>query len=435
MCRLFISEDRQGGKRQGAGGRGERRGRGAGGRGQGEISRGKENLKYILPISPSPHLPISPPPHLPTSHLLLPPAPCPLPPCLFSPPCTLPPAPLPLLSPHAPCPLPPCHFSPPCTLPPAPLPLLPLTSYPPSPKLVVCIMLAQFQSLYPHGSLISELVQIFQGKYIVRASILIEGVTRATGMAAAETVEAAEDQARNRALIVLGITNTPKEAVAFSSKTIAQVQIDSDLNTSTGLPNSEDVTTKEAELVDQSRETLPLYTGVMPTLQWSADDHQEISVPSSKEKDIKPDLVVNNTINTTKIDPHNSDIDEQYSFDNHWEDQLQPPMEIEPDHSSPANGITASNVTPFIPRNYAYQEESGIQSGIGKRKKKSEPVNLSDVIAKTDVQIERLGWTKEQGREYLKKTYNKLGRYLLSEEELLDFLRYLESQPDPIAGF
>ncbi len=68
-------------------------------------------------------------------------------------------------------------------------------------------MLAQFQSLYPNGSLISELVQIFQGKYIVRASVQIEGETRATGMAAAETVEAAEDQARTRALIVLGITN------------------------------------------------------------------------------------------------------------------------------------------------------------------------------------------------------------------------------------
>ncbi len=48
---------------------------GAGGRGQGAGGRGKENLKYVLPISPSPHL-LSP---------ILPPAPCPLPPCLFPP--------------------------------------------------------------------------------------------------------------------------------------------------------------------------------------------------------------------------------------------------------------------------------------------------------------------------------------------------------------
>ena len=48
---------------------------------------------------------------------------------------------------------------------------------------------------------------------------------------------------------------------------------------------------------------------------------------------------------------------------------------------------------------------------------------------------ERLGWTPEQGKDYLVKTYNKRGRSLLSEEELRNFLTYLKSQPDPIAGF
>jgi hypothetical protein len=57
-------------------------------------------------------------------------------------------------------------------------------------------MLAQFQIRYPTGSLVSELVTIDRGKYLVKASIQIEGVIRATGMAAADTVEQAEDQAR-----------------------------------------------------------------------------------------------------------------------------------------------------------------------------------------------------------------------------------------------
>ena len=72
-------------------------------------------------------------------------------------------------------------------------------------------MLAQFQSLYPNGCIISELVQIFQGKYIVRVSLQIEGITRITAMAGAETIEVAEDQARERALIVLGIVRLPKK--------------------------------------------------------------------------------------------------------------------------------------------------------------------------------------------------------------------------------
>ncbi|MDZ8091699.1 MAG: hypothetical protein RMZ42_07130 [Nostoc sp. DedQUE05] len=63
------------------------------------------------------------------------------------------------------------------------------------------------------------------------------------------------------------------------------------------------------------------------------------------------------------------------------------------------------------------------------------PADLSDVIAKTDVEIQRLGWTPEQGREHLIKVYGKRGRTLLTEEELHGFLKYLQSQPDPIAGF
>ncbi|MEY3402991.1 MAG: hypothetical protein RLZZ86_2607 [Cyanobacteriota bacterium] len=57
--------------------------------------------------------------------------------------------------------------------------------------MIECMMLAQFHNLYPNGSIISELIEIFQGKYIVRVSIQLEGITRATAIAGAETVEAA----------------------------------------------------------------------------------------------------------------------------------------------------------------------------------------------------------------------------------------------------
>lgn len=60
-----------------------------------------------------------------------------------------------------------------------------------------------------------------------------------------------------------------------------------------------------------------------------------------------------------------------------------------------------------------------------------EPVNFSEVIFQTDVEMQRLGWTPEQGREHLKKNYGKRGRTLLTEEELLDFFQYLASQPTP----
>jgi hypothetical protein len=238
--------------------------------------------------------------------------------------------------------------------------------------MVESIMLAQFQNLYPNGSIISELIEIFQGKYIVRVSIQLEGITRATGIAGAETVEAAEDQARNRALTVLGIKNLPEEV------------------------------TKSA---------LPLVAPppIKPSLQESKP------VPSVNNTEIYTPLFSEEQIDTKVTAP-----------------EILPPQEPE---YPPLSEVPPSNVTPFTPRSYTPYEDASVQSAVGKKKRYNEPVNLSDVIAQTDVEIERLGWTPEQGKDYLVKTYSKRGRSLLSEEELRNFLTYLKSQPDPIAGF
>lgn len=79
-------------------------------------------------------------------------------------------------------------------------------------------MFEQFRRHFPRGSLTSELVEIDHGKYIVRASVQNEGLTLATGLAAADTVEKAEDQARSRALAVLEISLTPSSTEDASSK-------------------------------------------------------------------------------------------------------------------------------------------------------------------------------------------------------------------------
>ncbi len=228
------------------------------------------------------------------------------------------------------------------------------------------IMLAQFQNLYPNGSIISELIEIFQGKYIVRVSIQLEGITRATGIAGAETVEAAEDQARDRALTVLGIKNVPGEVTKSAAPLVTPPQIKPTFQESKPVPSVSNTNT-------------------------------EIYTPPFLEEEIDPQVT-------------------------------------EPEYP-PLSEVPPNNVTPFTPRSYTPYEDTGVQSAVGKKKRHNEPVNLSDVIAQTDVEIERLGWTPEQGKDYLFKTYGRKGRSLLSEEELRNFLIYLKSQPDPIAGF
>jgi hypothetical protein len=58
-------------------------------------------------------------------------------------------------------------------------------------------------------------------------------------------------------------------------------------------------------------------------------------------------------------------------------------------------------------------------------------VDLSDIIAQTDVELQRLGWDVNQGREFLEKTYGKRSRHDLTDDELLEFLLYLETQSPP----
>jgi hypothetical protein len=60
-----------------------------------------------------------------------------------------------------------------------------------------------------------------------------------------------------------------------------------------------------------------------------------------------------------------------------------------------------------------------------------EVIDFSEIIARSNIELKRLGWTSDQGRNYLLQTYGKRSRQLLSDEELLEFLQYLESQPSP----
>ncbi|BAY96681.1 hypothetical protein NIES37_06160 [Tolypothrix tenuis PCC 7101] len=291
------------------------------------------------------------------------------------------------------------------------------------------MMLAQFQSLYPKGSIISELVQIFQGKYIVRVSVQIEGVTRTTGLAAAETIEAAEDNARNRALMVLGTENAPQETVVTVPPPASPLQAHPDLNKTSKFNESAYSPSKEPEFGSS---------------QWSVPGSKEVSILPDNGQHNQPDKLTTDIRSASKSDTYSPEFGQPLPINTELEAQFDTPGDLDITSSSepeilPLSDITPSNVKPFTPRSYSSSEDVGTPTvTTGKKRKKSEPVDLSDVIAKTDVELQRLGWTPEQGREHLIKTYGKRGRTLLTEDELHGFLQYLESQPtpkDPLMGF
>ncbi len=262
-------------------------------------------------------------------------------------------------------------------------------------------MLKKFHTLYPTGCLISELLQIYQGKYLVRVSVQIEGVTRTTGMAAAETLEMAEDRALDRALTVLAMdTEANSNISSLELKPQATSPTPTPPLPPTPTPPTPDTSTYswEKERVPQAKPT----TATPPLTDLSTPISPTFTDQSAP---ISPTFTDQSELFGAMSTP-------QPSGSNDWRTPSVTPTENHPS-SQPTN-----NVTPFIPRNPVMTTSN-------------EPEDLSDPIAKIDFEMDRLGWSKEEGREYLIKTYKKKARSLLNEEELRGFLKYLESQPTP----
>jgi hypothetical protein len=177
-------------------------------------------------------------------------------------------------------------------------------------------MFTELRRRYPQACLISELLTFNQGKYVVRVSVQNDGVTMVTGMAAAETIEQAEDQARARVMGILG----------------------------------------------------------------------ELPIPTPH---------TNNSVITPPIANHGRTIDAVSPIK-----MIDPVETIAKEEPPPPESPETTDIT-----------------------------DIKEVMAKTEIELRRLGWSVQQGRNFLLERYNKRARTLLTDQELLDFLAYLEAQP------
>lgn len=249
-------------------------------------------------------------------------------------------------------------------------------------------MFAQFRAQYPMGSLISELLQIHEGKYIVRASIQVGGSTLATGLSSAHTIEQAEDQARSRALVVLGIEERPYPTQVHF--------INPDPQNSAPPRHSPRLSAAAPEFLPINESTFQRALD----MEWNPNEQPDLSFPAPEQQ--------------------------QMSWLN---------ANPEPPPQTLGYPATRSGSQPRLDRSYAQEpapKESPQKNFKESRVPQAGPVDLSDIIAQTDVELKRLGWTQAQGRRYLEKVYEKRSRQHLTDAELIEFLDYLKSQPNPV---
>jgi len=233
----------------------------------------------------------------------------------------------------------------------------------------VATSLSKFKTQYPEGGLVAELISIHDGQCIVRAVASNQGITIGSGLASSVDVQIAEDKARDRALAVLGIFADSAQADRTPAKSAPIVQ--------------------KAELTVEKE---------------SAKEPVPSATPSVLGRDQGEPPQPDNELLTV--------VDLEEAVAEETEDLGPPIDEVAEEPIAPSEGKVSAAVIAL---------ENFNTSAV--------PVDLSDVIAQTDVELTRLGWTNDQGREYLEKTYGKRSRRQLNDEELMSFLLYLEEQP------
>jgi hypothetical protein len=312
-------------------------------------------------------------------------------------------------------------------------------------------MIHQFRTLYPQGSLISELIKIDCGKYLVKASIQVNGITLTTGLAAADTIELAEDRARQRAL----------EAIALDAIVGQEAKKSSSLTTEKSIVESKEEIietispTTPSEAIETKEET-PVTSIAKKTRKEKkkSTDRETISLqdePSTNLNtvDLEPEPITEKEIEKGNRDreysvkswlPEQNDIEENVpdpSDRSYTESYLEEPEEtIQEKQGSLFDESISSNFTEKVSvkePNLSIQDKSQNTENpaMSNSKNDYELESFADVKAQTDVEMKRLAWTIAQGRDFLVTTYGKRSREILTISELQEFLKHLQSQPTP----
>jgi hypothetical protein len=257
-------------------------------------------------------------------------------------------------------------------------------------------MFQEFRQHYPQGSLITEFVRVDREKYIVRALIQLDGITLLTSLASANSVEEAEDKARERVLTLFDISGSvarEKNAAATNNQSknnITPVEIESQATREKILPA---MATNDLNAASKT----PV----------ESIEYNPTTVALSSREIIEPQEEL--LLSTEDNPPHPQ------------------PSEVE----SNGKQIDLFDAPPNV-RTQAVEKEAEPKTGkvavSTLEPPTSETIDPMDLIVKTDIEMQRLGWTKEQGRDFLLQRYGKRSRHVLNERELREFLDYLNSQ-------
>jgi hypothetical protein len=328
----------------------------------------------------------------------------------------------------------------------------------------------RFRQQYPQGSIISDLVQIHGDQYVVKVSVSLENTVLVSTLAADANLMLAENRALERALTILGIrdlqqpanepvnlpTNFPvtplpdlptglTNSVEPPQATVAATVVVTVANESTAnsnllTPVATLVETVESPIIieEPSLPQIPVIPAAEPIRIQVGIAQQPVSfapAPSFSEPETETTMPIANGI--VAIDPTPSNMP-----------AVLPDLPIENSPEVPEISVAKSSRTKKSPAPpdplpaastddapldetmvpIAYFDTAQHQS-LAPKTISEPPLSVTDMIPMINMELKRLGWSKDRGRDYMVSLYNKRASALLSDDELFGLLQHLQAEP------
>lgn len=256
-------------------------------------------------------------------------------------------------------------------------------------------MFAQFRAQYPQGSVTTEMLAKIDGLHVFRATIKHGDIILGTGTATDPDIEVAEERAVKRALMLAGIS------------------FDRSFDDSYGMQATLMPQQSHRPMAMNASHQAPLPQKHADTLQLTAQ-----SLRSLEQLDItalNPDSKNYADYEHPPQDDHGETLDHDIYQPSDVEASPKPRKQEKVAKVTQPDSPEPPKPSPF---------PTGTDFG-------AEPVDMSDAIAQTSVEMERLAWDAVQGRNYLQKTFGKRSRQQLTDTEMLQFLSHLKTLPTP----
>jgi hypothetical protein len=271
-------------------------------------------------------------------------------------------------------------------------------------------MFDRFWQQYPQGSILSELLQIHGETYIVRITFKSAEQTLVSTLAAADRLEVAEATAHRQALEILGLAVNAEPAV-LSTATLVDSVPDVTVSASLAAPVVPDPIPVEISPISQDEGSL---TEVEPAPTVNPNNAAPTVAEAPAQKELAMSKPLEMRINQESL-PSSEELPLPATP---TKSRTKKAPVVEP-VSEPEMVMAEEPPAPAI----ALRPVEGIADEV--------PLTVTDMIPLINMELKRLNWTKEQGRDYMVTLYNKRASALLSDEELFGLLQHLKAEPGP----